>query len=167
MAKKSTSPEDRKPDPPARVEQHGGGVYVGGNVTAGRDVVYGDQTNYNLQDQRTVRIENIHTPAEFVLALQQVRAELAALKAQPQVTETQLRRLEAVAGDVEEALAAAEAAGDSQPEAGAPSLGARINATLAAASETMENLTRSLQAAGALGATIALLAQAALRVFGG
>ena len=165
MADKSSTPQGQKPGKPAQDEQAGYHVTVGGDIKAGRDVVMRDQYNYNQQDQRVAHIQNIHTPTEFVLALQQVQAELAALRAQPELTAVQVRRLEAAEGDLADARAAAE--NPAPADEAAQTTGERINATLVAASETLENLQRRLQAAGALGATIAMLAQIALKVFGG
>ncbi|MCX6080210.1 MAG: hypothetical protein NTW32_11805, partial [Chloroflexi bacterium] len=51
---------------------------IKGGIHAGRDVIQGDQTNYITQ-----QIANIQSSAEFVRALNEVQAQIAALKTQP------------------------------------------------------------------------------------
>jgi len=70
----------------------------------------------------------------------------------------QVRRIEAVEGDVQEVVQEAQ---KEKP------VGKRINETLVSAKETMEKLGASVTAAMGLGAVLGGLGQIALKLFGG
>jgi hypothetical protein len=148
-------PAARRAKPAPRTVQNvrsmTGGV-VANRITVGRDMINGDQIN--IIDKR---IAHIGTPQDFVAELQKVQAQMAEMKKAPELQPAQARRLEVVEADVQDALV----------EAGKPApVAERINATLTTAKETMDNLGGGLASAVALGATLAGLAQVALKVFG-
>lgn len=128
---------------------------VQGNITAKRDVIMGDQTNYI--DNRK-QIANIASPQEFVSELEKVRAELLKLKAAPNLSLAEVRRVEVVEADVVEVL---EESKKSAPVAD------RINQMLETASKTMTNMGKAVAGAVTLGTTLAGLGQIALKLFGG
>ena len=128
-------------------------VTIHGDVHAGRDVVMGDQYN-DLRQQ----IAQIASPADFVAKAREVQSELVRLKTQPEITPSEKRRLEAVEGDVADVI---EEALKPKP------LPERINGTLTAATQTLENMSKSVAAAVGLGTLLGTLGQAALKLFGG
>ena len=132
-----------------KVEKMTGGVVVGGSLKVGRDMVMRDQYNWQAAQ--------IASPQDFVSELERLRAQIAELKREPELTPAQVRRVEVVEADVQDALQEAQ---KPQP------LGARINTTLDGAKETMTKLGEGVQAAVGLGATLAGLGQMALRLFG-
>ncbi len=73
MSRKSTKSKSRAPRRKATIT-------VRGSIKAGRDVIMGDQRAYYDYRQQ---IAQIASPAEFVAALQKLREQIAALKAQP------------------------------------------------------------------------------------
>lgn len=150
-------PVKRAPQPAVaqRVAKMTGGVVVGGNIRAGRDVVMGDQTNINDNRQQ---VNNITSVPEFMVELQKLQAQIAALKQAPELTPAQTRRLEVVEGDVQEVVAEVQ-----KPKP----LAARINDTLTGAQTTMTNIGQSVTAAVGLGTVLGGLAQVALKLFGG
>ena len=127
---------------------------IKGGVHAGRDVIQGDQTNYITATQ----ITHIQTAAEFVTALQQLRVEIAALKAQPGLDADDIKTIEVVEGRL---VAAADEAQKEEPAGG------EIIPKLKKAKDTLESLTTSLGAAAALGTTIGGLIMMAIKLFGG
>jgi len=129
-------------------------IKVKGGIHAGRDVIQGDQTNYITVTQTN----NIQTAAEFVAALQQVRAEISALKSQPGLDADDIKTIEVVEGRI---IAASDEAQKEQPAAG------EIIPKLEKAKATLESLTASLGAAAALGTTIGGLIMMAVKLFGG
>ena len=130
-----------------------GGIVVGGDIRAGRDVIMGDQYN-DLRQQ----VAQISSPGEFVARAQELQAQVAALKQQPELQPTEARRIELVEADVKEAV---EEAQKEKPA------GQRINDTLASAKETMDNLAKSITTAVGLGTVLGGLGQMALKLFGG
>lgn len=137
----------KKKETPQIGSMSGGQVFnIEGGVHAQGDVVMGNQTKYNIQ-----------TPADFLLALKDVQAQVAVLK-QGQLTSAQERNIEVVEARVVEAVAEVQ-----QPQP----LGEKIRAALLEAKETLDLLTGSLQSAAGLGMTIAGLAELAKRLFGG
>ena len=151
MSEKSSKPTKKTGKKQQSLET--GGTIVHGGIHASHDVIMHDQ--YNLQDQRTV---TINTPAEFIVELRQLHAQIAALKQQPQLTSAQVRNIEVVEVQVEEAVKETQ---KPQP------LGERIKTTLIEAKDTMDLLAASLGTAAALGTTIGGLALLAIKVFGG
>lgn len=149
---RKTQRKSQQKEAPAVGEMHGG-VFVQGGIYAKRDVIMRDQ--YNLQDQR---IAHIQTPAEFVEVMAQLQIALADLKKKPELTTQEAQTVEIVEGQVQQAI---EEAQKPQP------MGARIAATLSSAKATMDLISGAVQSAVALGATLAGLAQIALKIFGG
>ena len=129
-----------------------GGVGIGGDVRA--QTVTLQQHSRDSHD----RVIHITSPAEFMVELQKVREQIAALRQQPGISPVEARRLAAVEGDIDDVA--------EETRRPAP-LGERINTTLTQAKATMEALAGSVTAAAALGATLAGLGQIALKLFGG
>ena len=125
-----------------------------GDVTAQRDVIFGDQYNYNFQQQ----VAQIQSPQEFVEKLQELHSELTQIKQQPDLLPEHKETLEIVEGDVAEVI---EEAKKPQPKL------ARIKARLDAAEGVMTSLGKSVAAAVGLGTAIAGFGQIALKLFGG
>ena len=130
-----------------------GGIVVGGSIKAGRDVIMGDQYN-DLRQQ----VAQIGSPAEFVAKAQELQAQIAALKQQPELSPAQVGTIEVVEGQVKQAI---EEAQKPQP------LAARINATLTGAKAVMDSMGKGVTAAVGLGTVLAGLGQIALKLFGG
>jgi hypothetical protein len=155
---KTSSPKGKKepkPRTPAAKKPGGTNITVLGNINVGRDFINGDQHKTVIHNEI---INNISTPAEFLAALNQLRAEIEALKSQPNVEPAAARRLNAVEGDIEDAIAEAE---KEQPAA------ERIKSTLEDAKEVMDKLRGSIGSAVKLGTTLGNLALIAWKVFGG
>ena len=155
---KSESLVDTQPVPRQKREKKSadGPVYnIEGGIHAGRDVVNGPQTNYITINNTAT---NYNSPAELVTALQQLQAQVAALKTAPGLDESDIKMVEAVEGRVQ------DAAGEAQKPA--PD-GGRITSTLEKARKTMDLLTGSVGSAVTLGATIGNIILAASKLFGG
>jgi len=154
VAKKTKTPAKR---PAAKktptVGTMKGGVIVHGKIQAGRDVIMGDQYN-DLRQQ----VAQIASPQEFVAQAKELQTKIAEIKQQPDLLPAQVRRIEAVEGDVQEVVQEAQ---KEKP------VGKRINETLVSAKETMEKLGASVTAAMGLGAVLGGLGQIALKLFGG
>ena len=130
-----------------------GGVLVGGNIRAGRDVIMGDQYN----DMRQ-QVAQISSPAEFVARAQELQARIAEVKQQSDLLPAQVETIEVVEGQVKQVIEEAQ-----KPKP----LAARINATLTGARAVMDSLGDSVKSAIGLGAVLAGLGQIALKLFGG
>jgi hypothetical protein len=130
-----------------------GGVVIGGNVTAGRDVIMGDQYN-DLRQQ----VAQIGSPQEFIAKAQEAQQQIAALKQQPDLLPAQVKRIELAEAEVQEAVQEAQ---KEKP------VGQRINETLDSAKQTMEKLAGSVTAAVGLGTVLGGLGQIAIKLFGG
>lgn len=156
VAKKPEAKKDTKPKKPAAPRNSGGpNITVHGNINVGRDFISGDQYKTVTHNET---INNISTPADFVEALNQLKAEIEALKSQPDVEPAAVRRLNAVEGDIEDVIAEAE---KEQPAA------ERIKSTLEGAKEVMDKLRGSIGSAVNLGTALGNLALMAWKVFGG
>ncbi|MBI4672296.1 MAG: hypothetical protein HY741_11610 [Chloroflexi bacterium] len=131
-----------------------------GKITARRDVIMGDKivhgNEYSAAGQ--MNVANVSTPREFIEQLRQVQNEITALKQAPELSASQVRRIEAVEGDVVEVLQEAQ-----KPKP----LPARISETLSDAQETMNKIGGSVKSAVELGAALGALAQLAMKIFGG
>ena len=139
MAKKSSSPKTQ--------------VNIKGNVSAGRDVIYGDQYN-DLRQQ----VAQIASPQEFIARLQELHGKIAQARQQPDLLPEHQATLEIVEGQVSDVIA----------EAGQPApKPARIKARLDAAEGTLKSLAKSVTSAVGLGTAIAGFGQIALKLFGG
>ena len=130
-----------------------GGIVVGGDIRAGRDVIMGDQYN----DMRQ-QVAQISSPAEFIAKAQELQAKIAEIKKQPNLLPAQAATLDVVEGNVKQAIQAAQ---EPQP------VGARINATLTGAKAVMDSMGKSVTSAVGLGTVLAGLGQIALKLFGG
>lgn len=128
---------------------------IQGGIRARRDVIMGDQENTFYQ---TGQILNIASPNQFIEELQKLKAEIERLKSLPAMDSAAARRLTAVEGDIQEAIAEAK---KDEPAA------ERIHGTLDGAKETMEKLGGSVASAVQLGTTLGNLALLAFKVFGG
>jgi hypothetical protein len=128
---------------------------VRGGIHAGRDVIMGDQTNTYYTPPN---MEDIKSSADFVAELEKLRAEIERLKKLPDVESTAARRLEAVDGDIQEAI---DEAKKEQPA------GERINKTLDSAKGTMEKLGENIASAINLGTVIGNFILLAKNFFGG
>ncbi len=130
-----------------------GGITIGGNVIAKRDVIIGDQYNDFRQ-----QVAQIGSPAEFVEQVKKLQEQLAALKELPGLLPEHVQTLEVVEGDVQKVIEEAQ-----KPKP----LAARMTATLTGAKAVMDSLGESVKSALGLGTVLAGLAQIALKVFGG
>lgn len=126
-------------------------ISVGGNIIARRDVIMGDQYNY---DQR--QIANIASPAEFVSELQKLQAQIGALRQQPTLSPAEAQTIEVVEGQIKDVV---EEAQKPQP------LAARMTATLTGAKAVMDSLAGSVNSAVGFGAALAGLGQIALKQY--
>jgi hypothetical protein len=149
MAKKPIT----KKETTARAASAKGGVTISGGVHAGRDVIMGDQYNYFRQE-----VAQISSPGEFVAKVQELQAQIAALKQQPDLLPAQVESIEVVEGQVGQVI---EEARKPQP------LAARITAALSGAKGVIDSLGESVKSAIGLGAALAELGQVALKLFGG
>lgn len=150
MATKKSKPEEEG----VHLE---GGVYVRGNVTAGRDVIQGDQYNYHYAPH-DFQLTNIQTPADFTAKLAEVRGEITLLKQQPDLTSAQKRNLEAADQQV---IVAIEETKKENPDENS------IKATLTEAKETFDLISGSIASAAGLGAVLGNLIFMAVKIFGG
>ncbi len=139
MTKQSSSPKTQ--------------VKIKGNVTANRDVIFGDQYNDFRQ-----QVAQIASPQEFAAKLQELQGHIAQVKQQPDLLPEHQESLEIVEGQVAEVI---EEVKKPQPKL------ARIKARLDAAEGTMTSLAKSVTAAVGLGTAIAGFGQIALKLFGG
>ncbi len=153
--KKKTAAQTRKPTVTKSVKvgkMSGGTIVQGGikakrvvmgnqtNIKAGRDVVMRDQYNDYRQ-----HIAQIATPQQFIAEAEQVQAQIAEVKQLPALPAAQQRRIEAVAGDVQEVIAEAK---KDKPNPKA------MSETLKTAAETMEGVSKTLDAAQSVGKKI-------------
>ncbi len=130
-------------------------VNVKGNITAGRDVIQGDQTNYHYAPH-DFQINNVQTQADFTAKLAEVRAEIALLKQQSDLTSAQKRNIEAAEQQVVVVL---EETQKENPDENS------IKATLTEAKETFELLSGSVAAAVGLGAVLGNLIAMVVQIF--
>jgi hypothetical protein len=121
----------------------------------GRDFIARDQYNTIIHNET---INNISSPADFVVALNQLKAEIEALKSQAEIEPTVIRRLNTVHDAIADVITEAE---HEKPVA------ERIKATLESAKDTMNLIKGSVGSAVALGTTLGNLAVMAARIFGG
>jgi len=157
--KRSTKMSSKKKNSSSTTFNIKGGIHAGGNIIQGdqtiyhasRDIIQGDQVNY------TINYQNIQSPAELAVVLQQVQAQMAALKQQPGLTGAQKQIVESAGKKVAEA---AEESGKPEP------LGERIQTTLAEAKDYMDSIGGSLQSAAALGKAIGGLLVMVAKIFG-
>jgi len=153
---KKEEKKEAKPKKPAAPKKTGGtNITVLGNINVGRDWVGGDQHNTITNNYIT---NNISSPADFVAALNQLKAEIEALKSQAEIEPTVIRRLNTVQDDIADVITEAE---HEKPVA------ERIKATLESAKDTMNLIKGSVGSAVALGATLGNLAVMASQIFGG
>lgn len=128
--------------------------------------------NYHFNDKVTIgtfinrdqhntyygdHITNINSPDEFMTALREIRAQLAALQ-QEDLTPDQAQEVQTAAEQVTEA---AEEISQPEPD------GEHINETLQKAQRTMDSLKGSIGSAVSLGTTLAGLIKIAMKLFGG
>ena len=125
-------------------------VNIKGSVSAGRDVIFGDQ--YNQQ------VAQIASPQEFIARLQELQGQIAQIKQQPDLLAEQKDTLEIIEGNVGQVIDEAQ---KPQPKS------SRIVATLNAAKAVMDSLGDGVKAAVGLGTVIAGFGQIALKLFGG
>lgn len=158
----ATSKKGKKaPTKPSRAAPKNQVIVKGhGKISAKGDVVMGDQvihgSKYNAA--RDTNIAKVSTPREFIDQLRQVQNEIVVLKQSPELAASQVRRIEVVEGDVIEVIDEAQ-----KPKP----LPARIHDTLSDAKETMDKVGGGVKSALELGAALGMLAQLALKVFGG
>jgi len=156
VEKKEEEKKEAKPKKPAVPKKTGGtNITVLGNINVGRDWVGGDQHNTITNNYIT---NNISSPADFVAALNQLKAEIEALKSQAEIEPTVIRRLNTVQDDIADVITEAE---HEKPVA------ERIKATLESAKDTMNLIKGSVGSAVALGTTLGNLAVMASHIFGG
>jgi hypothetical protein len=122
--------------------------------SAGRDVIFGDQYNYNFQQQ----VAQIQSPQEFVAKLHELQKELTQIKQQPDVLPDQKETLQLVEGQVSEVI---EEALKPRPAS------ERIVAKLKSAKAVMDSLGDGVKSAIGFGTVIAGFGAIALKLFGG
>ena len=130
-------------------------IIVHGNINVGGDFISRDQYKTVTHNEVT---NNISSPADFVAVLNQLRAEIEALKAQPNLDPTVVRRLNTVEGDIADVITEAES---EKP------VTERIKSTLESAKDTMDRISSSIGSAVNLGTTLGNLALIAWKIFGG
>jgi hypothetical protein len=140
-----------QPIVPAGAASGGTTINIEGGVHAKRDVIMGNQTVYYQQ------IAQIQTPAEFLVELQRIQAEIAALRQMPELAGEQAQMIEIVEGQVSQA---AEEAQKPQP------LAERIAARLNSARLILDSIGGALQSAVDLGVKIGGLVMIVSRIFG-
>ena len=141
----------------AKKNNSGTKITIKGDVKAGRDVIQGDQTNYNYAPH-DFQITNIQTQADFTAKLAEVHAAIAALKQQPDLTSAQKRNIEAAEQQV---VVVIEETQKDTPDENS------IKATLTEAKETFDLLSGSIASAARLGAVLGNLIFLAVQIFGG
>jgi hypothetical protein len=155
-AKKAPEKKEPKPRKPAAPKDSGGpNIIVHGNINVGRDFVSHDQYKTVTHGET---IYNVSTPTDFIAALNQLKAEIEALKSQPNLEPAVARRLTTVEGDIEDAMTEA---GSEKPAV------EKVKSTLEGAKDMMDKLGGSLGSAVKLGAALGQLAALAIKVFGG
>lgn len=155
MPKKEERAKDSKPrKSSAPKKSDGPNIIVHGNINVGGDFISRDQ-------YKTVTLNgtanNISTPTDFVSVLNQLKAEIELLKAQPNIEPAVTRRLNTVEGDIADVITEAES---DKPVA------ERIKSTLDGAKDTMDRISGSIGSAVTLGTTLGNLALMALNIFG-
>lgn len=150
---KKKEPKQRKPAASQKAE--GTNIIVHGNINVGGAWVNGDQHNTITNNYIT---NNISSPADFVSALNQLKAEIEAIKSQAGIEPVVARRLNTVQDDIADVITEAE--GD------AP-VADRIKSTLESAKDTMDRISGNIGSAVTLGATLGNLALIAWKIFGG
>lgn len=143
-----------RPDKPASQKTGGTNITVLGSIKVAGNWINGDQHNTITNNYIT---NNISSPADFVAALNQLRAEIEALKAKPETEPAVRRRLNTVQEDLAEAITEAEG---EKPAAG------RIRSTLEGAKDTLDRIEGSLGSAMQLGTTLGNLALMVWNIFG-
>lgn len=139
---------------PAPKKSDGPNIIVHGNINVGGNWINRDQNNTITNNYTT---NNISSPADFVAALNQLKAEIEALKSQAEIEPIVIRRLNTVQDDIADVIAEAE---NEKPVA------ERIKSTLEGAKDTMNLIKGSVGAAVALGTTLGNLALMAAHIFG-
>jgi hypothetical protein len=129
---------------------NGGTVYNIDKIVAGRDVIQGNQVNYNFPEPQT--------PSEFIHVLKLLETQIAALRQQQDLSSPVKQNIETAEKKVAEA---AREAATPKP------LGGRIKTTLTEAKEYMELVGGSLQSALGLGTALGTVILAAVKLFGG
>lgn len=154
MAKKPEAPKKRsrsKMETGTASKASGGKSYqISGGVHVGRDAVFGDQSNVYYQTA------NIQTPSEFLVELQKLQAQLAALKQQTVITAEQVQSIEKAESQVNEAITEIK-----KPKP----IGKRIEDTLTSAKKTIDSLSGGLKSAVGLGIALAGLIQLVSNLF--
>lgn len=149
---KKKEPKPRKPA--ASQKSDGPNIIVHGNINVGGDFINRDQYKTVTHNET---INNISSPADFVTALNQLKAEIEELKAQPNLDSSVARRLDTVEGDIADVITEAE---NEKPVV------ERIKSTLESAKDTLNLIKGSIGSAVALGTTLGNLALMALNIFG-
>lgn len=138
-----------------KYKDSGGKMFnIQGGIHAGRDVIQGNQTNYITINNSTTTYAS---PAELVAVLQQIQAQVSALKSVPELDESDIKTIEAVERKLMDAATEAE---KNHPN------GERITASLEKARRTMDLLTGSIGSAITLGTTIGSIMLGASKLFG-
>lgn len=155
VEKKEEKKETKPRKPATSKKADGPNIVVHGNINVGGDFISRDQYKTVTHNET---INNISSPADFVAVLSQLKAEIEALKTQPNLESAVVRRLNTVEGDIADVIAEAE---NEKPVA------ERIKSTLESAKDTMDRISGSIGSAVALGTTLGNLALMVLKIFGG
>lgn len=147
--------KEAKPRTPAASKNSDGpNIIVHGNINVGGDFISRDQYKTVTHNETTT---NISSPADFVAVLNQLKAEIEALKSQPNIEPAVIRRLNTVEGDITDVITETES---EKPVA------ERIKTTLESAKDTMDRISGSIGSAVTLGTTLGNLALMAMQIFG-
>lgn len=152
--KKDEEKKEAKPRKPTAPKSGGTNITVLGNINVGGAWVSGDQHNTITNNYVT---NNISSPVDFISALNQLKAEIEALKSQPNLDSTVARRLNTVQEDIVDVITEAES---EKPVI------ERIKSILESAKDTMDLIKGSVGSAMALGTTLGNLALMATQIFG-
>lgn len=152
--KEEKAKESKSRKSPAPKKSGGPNIIVHGNINVGGDFISRDQYKTVTLNET---VNNISSPADFVSALNQIKAEIELLKAQPNIEPAVTRRLNTVEGDIADVITEAES---DKPVA------ERIKSTLDGAKDTMDRISGGIGSAVILGTTLGNLALMALNIFG-
>ena len=124
---------------------------IKGNITAGRDVIMGDQVNI----QQSI---NVNTPTDFVKELKKIHTELISLKKDTAINLEDKKLLDSAEINLESAISEAQKRKPASET---------IKNALDNAKEIMEKISSNASTAIALSTILAKLSQVTLKLFGG
>ena len=124
---------------------------IKGNISAGRDVIMGDQVNIKQSI-------NVNTPTDFVNELKKIHTELTSLKKDTAINLEDKKLLDSAETNLESAISEAQKRKPASET---------IKNALDNAKEIMEKISSNASTAIALSTILAKLSQVTLKLFGG